>query len=193
MLDVEKKPMAEQEASRKLGLAVQRFARAAADVVRLRTASREALPHQMEAWRKAGRALDEVRPHGWRDIASAFNRDASLIDEASKGRTAAAIRAMVLEGELRTSPERRAERFVSDWRKLSKERQALRFNADEAGVQRVEAGMLAMGKQLQRDPQLESLLRTRAGGLGIGLQPHRSLSQTIQDWFDRSRQRGIGR
>jgi Ti-type conjugative transfer relaxase TraA len=182
----------EQDESRKLSMAVQRFARAAADVVRLQTAGREALPHQKEALRMAGIALDEIRPHGWRDITTAFNRDPSLIDDAAKGRTAAAIRAMVLESELRMDPERRAERFVGDWRKLSREREVHRFNADEAGVRRAEAGMTAMGKQLQRDPQLESLLRTRTRELGIEMGMEQSLSRTIQDWFDRSRQRGIG-
>lgn len=53
--------------------------------------------------------------------------------------------------------------------------------------------MTAMGKQLQRDPQLESLLRTRTRELGIQMELGRSLSHTIQNWFDRSRQRGIGR
>jgi Ti-type conjugative transfer relaxase TraA len=180
------------EATRKLEAAVQRFARAAADVVRLRTSGREPLAHQKLALRRAGTALDEVRPHGWRDITAAMNREPSLIDDAAKGRTAATIRAMVLESELRTSPEWRAERFVGDWRKLSREREVHRFNADEAGVRRAEAGMTAMGKQLQRDPQLESLLRTRTRELGIEIGMEQSLSRTIQDWFDRSRQRGIG-
>jgi hypothetical protein len=125
-------------------------------------------------------------------MTSAFNREPSLIDDAAKGRTTAAIRAMVLESELRTTPERRAERFVGDWRKLSREREVHQFNADEAGVRRAEAGMTAMGKQLQRDPQLESLLRTRTRELGIEIGREQSLSRTIQDWFDRSRQRGIG-
>jgi Ti-type conjugative transfer relaxase TraA len=182
----------EQERPRQLSDAVQRFARAAADVVRLHREGREALPHQMEAFRKAGMALDEVRPHGYGDMTAAFNRDGGLIDDAAKGRTAAAIRAMVLESELRTSPERRAERFVGDWRKLSREREEHRFNAHEAGVRSAEAGMAAMGKQLQRDPQLESLLRTRTRDLGIDVGMEQSLSRTIQDWFDHSRQRGIG-
>jgi Ti-type conjugative transfer relaxase TraA len=181
-----------QEAARKLEAAVQRFARAAADVIRLRAAGREPLPHQKEALRKAGTALDNVRPHGWRDITVAMNRAPGLIDDAAKGRTAATIRAMVLESELRASPERRAERFVGEWRKLSREREVHRFNADEAGIRRAEAGMTAMGRQLQRDPQLESLLRTRTRDLGIEIGMEQSLSRTIQDWFDRSRQRGIG-
>lgn len=81
---------------------------------------------------------------------------------------------------------------MGDWRKLSRERELHRFNADEAGVRRAEAGMTAMGKQLQRDPQLESLLRTRTRELGIEIGMEQSLSRTIQDWFDRSRQKGIG-
>jgi hypothetical protein len=182
----------EQEAAKKLSQAVQRFARAAVDVVRFRDAGREPLPHHMEAFRKAGAALDEVRPEGWRDMASAYHRDPSIIGEAANGRTASAIRQMVLETEMRTNPERRAERFMGDWRKLSREREAHRFNFDEAGVRSAEAGMTAMGKQLQRDPQLESLLRPRARELGIESGSGGSLSHTIQEWLDRSRRRDIG-
>jgi Ti-type conjugative transfer relaxase TraA len=183
----------QHDASKKLETAVQRFARAAADIVRLRASGREPLAHQKVALRKAGTALDEVRPHGWRDITAAMNREPGLINDAAKGRTASTIRAMMLESEVRMSPERRAERFVAEWRKLSREREVHRFNANEAGLRRTEAGMTAMGKQLQRDPQLESLLRTRTRDLGIEIGMEQSLSRTIQDWFDRSRQRGIGR
>jgi hypothetical protein len=182
----------EEEAARKLNEAVQRFARAAVDVLRFRNAGREPQPQHMEAFRKAGAALDEVRSQGWQDMASAHDRDPSLIEEAAKGRTANAVRQMVLETEMRTNPERRAERFMEGWRKLSREREAHRSHWNEAGVRTAEAGMTAMGKQLQRDPQLESLLRPRARELGIGSGSGGSLSHTIQDWLDRSRQRGIG-
>ena len=182
----------EEETARKLSEAVQRFARAAVDIVRLRNAGREPLPYHMEAFHKAGAGLDQVRPGGGRDMASAYRRDPSIIDDAAKGRTTNAIRQMVLETEMRTDPERRAERFMEDWRKLSREREAHRFNYDEAGVRRAEAGMAAMGKQLQRDPQLESLLRPRTRELGIESGSGGSLSHTIQDWLDRSRRRDIG-
>jgi hypothetical protein len=185
------RPSLEQDASRKLTIAVERFARAATDVARLHTSGREPLPHQKEALRRAGNALNEIRPHGWRDIAMAFNRERSLMEDAAQGRTAA-VRAMVLESELRMSPEKRAERFMGDWRKLAREREVHGFNADEASVRRAEAGMTAMGKQLQRDPQLESLLRPRARELGIGGGSGGSLSHSIQEWLDRSRRRDIG-
>jgi hypothetical protein len=186
-------PPPEHEAAKKLNLAVQRFARAAADIVRMRRTGRGELPHQLAAYHRAGADLDEVRPSGMRDLTAAFNRDRGLIEQAAKDRTAAVIRAMVLEGELRTNPDRRADRFVGEWRKLVREREVHQFNADETGVRRAEAGMTALGKQLQRDPQLESLLRTRTRELGIEIGREQSLSRTIQDWFDRSRQRGIGR
>jgi hypothetical protein len=186
------KPEPEEETARRLNEAVQRFARAAVDIVRFRTAGREPLPHHMGAFHKAGAALDEVRPEGWRDIASAHHRDPSLIEEAAKGRTADAIRQMALETEIRTNPERRAERFMADWRKLSREREAHRRSFDEKGVRSAEAGMASMSKQLQRDPQVESLLRPRARELGLGSGSVGSLSHRIQDWLDRSRQRGIG-
>lgn len=185
-------PAPEEETAKKLSQAVQRFARAAVDVVRFRNAGREPLPHHMEAFHKAGAGLDQVRPEGWRDMAAAYHRDPSIIDEAARGRTANAVRQMVLETEMRTNPERRAERFMADWRKLSREREAHRYNFDEVGARSVEAGMAAMGKQLQRDPQLESLLRPRARELGIGSGSGGTLSHTIQDWLDRSRRRDIG-
>ena len=181
-----------QDGAKNLGMAVQRFARAAVDVVRLRSTGREPLPHQSEALRKAGVALDELRPHGSADLTSALNRDPSLVEDTAKGRTAAAIRQMVLEGELRTSPERRADRFVEDWRKLARRHEALRFDGDDAGARRTQTAMSAMGERLQRDPQLESLLRNRTRELGIDPDPQRSLSQTIQSWLSRSRQMDIG-
>ena len=187
-----KQPAPGQDAAKSLSVVVQRFARAAVDVVRLRSAGREPLPHQTEALRKAGVVLDEIRLHGSHDLTNALNRDPSLIDEAAKGRTAAAIRQMVLEGELRTSPERRADRFVEDWRKLARRHEAHRFEGDDAGARRTQAAMSAMGKQLERDPQLESLLRTRTRELGIDPDPNRSLSQTIRSWLSRSRQLDIG-
>ncbi len=136
--------------------------------------------------------MDEVRLHGSHDLTSALNRDPNLINEAAKGRTAAAIRQMVLEGELRTSPERRADRFVEDWRKLARRHEAHRSDGDEAGARRTQSALSAMGDRLQRDPQLESLLRTRTRELGTEPDPQRSLSQTIQSWLSRSRQMDIG-
>jgi hypothetical protein len=114
-----------------------------------------------------------------------------LIDEAAQGRTSTAIRALVLEAELRTSPERRADRFVEDWQKLARAHRSLRHAGNEAGARAIGQQMSALGKSMERDAQAESLIRKRLPQLGIPAREGASLSQTIQDWLGRSRSRGL--
>src|SRR3546814_8452334 len=70
-----------------LDRAVERFARATADVVATRRQHREELPHERAAWERAGAALNAARPEAARDMREAFERDPALIDAAAKGRT----------------------------------------------------------------------------------------------------------
>ncbi len=176
-----------------LSAAVQRFARATADIVRMRKDGYTELPHQSIAYDKAREALNAVRPDASRDLRAAFSRDMNLIDEAAQGRTSTAIRAMVLEGELRISPERRADRFVEDWQKLAQAHHSLRHAGDEAGVRVVGQQMSALGQSMERDAQAESLVRKRLPELGIRASSGSSLSHDIQEWLGISRDRGIGR
>lgn len=100
---------------------------------------------------------------------------------------------MLLEAELRTSPERRADRFVDDWQKLAKAHRTLRHAGDTAGVRAVGQQMSALGKSMERDAQAESLIRKRLPELGIRPREDASLSHTIQDWLSPSRDGGLGR
>jgi len=49
-----------------------------------------------------------------------------------------------------------------------------------------------MAKGLERDPQLESLLRNRTQELGLSSQSGQSLSQDLQRHLGRSLGRGLG-
>ncbi|QJU57398.1 Ti-type conjugative transfer relaxase TraA [Sphingomonas sp. AP4-R1] len=173
--------------------AVQRFARATEDIVRMRKGGHAELAHQRIAFEKARDALNAVRPHGAHDLREAFVRDGELIGEAARGRTTAALRAMVLEAEMRVSPERRADRFVGDWQKLAKAYNRIRNAGDEAGIRAIGQQMNALGKSLERDAQAESLVKKRLPSLGIHAREGASLSHSIQDWITLSRDRGIGR
>ncbi len=176
-----------------LGNAVQRFARATADIMRMRKGGYTELPHQSIAFDKARDALNAVRPDAARDLRSAFVRDTALVDEAAKGHTATAIRAMVLEAELRASPERRADRFVDDWKKLAKTHRTLRHAGDDAGARAIGQQMTALGKSMERDAQAESLVRKKLSTLGIPTRETVSLSHSIQEYVGLSRTRGLGR
>ncbi|MBB3938897.1 Ti-type conjugative transfer relaxase TraA [Novosphingobium fluoreni] len=192
-LDLPTSPTPRLPAPISLNTAVQRFARATADIMRMRKDGYTELPHHRLAYDKAAAGLDVARPDAARDLRAAFARDRELISAAAAGRTDAAIRAMVLEAELKVSPERRADRFLEDWQKLAKAHRSMRQAGDQRGVAAIEKQMTGMAKSMGRDAQAESLVRKRLPGLGIEARAGASLSHTVQDWLGLSRGRGLGR
>ena len=173
--------------------AVERYARAAADVGQMREQGVPILPHQREALEKAGKALDAIRPHGSADLSSALQRQPSLAREAADGRSQGTMRAMQLEAEIRIDPAKRADRFVNDWQRLGRVRETMQRDGNSAGERQVSNHMTGMAKGLERDAQLESLLRNRTRELGIGMDVARDLSRDLADsvTFERTRSLGI--
>ena len=83
------------------------------------------------------------------------------------GNPARAIRALQLETELRTDPQRRADRFVERWRELDQASLRQYQASDMSGYKATRSAMGDMAKSLERDPQLESILANRKPDLGI--------------------------
>ena len=185
-------PAAEPQAT-SLDKAVERYARAAADILRMRGRGMEELPHQRTAFAQAGRELDAIRPDAARDLRCAFNADHGLIDQAANGRTTAAIRAMALEAELRIDGARRADQFVAAWQQNVRRLHALERSGDYDAGDRVRNNLTDMAKSLHRDPQLESLLRNRVKDLGIGKVSGSSISHELLNSPGLSRGRGLSR
>src|SRR3546814_16757920 len=77
------------------------------------------------------------------------------------------------EAAVRTDPALRSERFVSDWQGLSTARKQLEQQGDCAGAARVSAKQNELAKTLERDPQVEGLLRGKTRELGIDPKPAR--------------------
>ena len=175
-----------------LDKAVERFARATADIARMQAKGLPTLPHQRQAMDVATKALDAVRPEAARDLSDVLAARPELIADAASGRTAAVVRAMTLEAEMRIGTGRRADRFVADWQRQARQYEALTRAGDYLPAERVREGMSHMAKSLQRDPQLESLLRNRVKELGIGTPSTAGLSHDLQDWRGLSRGRGLG-
>ena len=172
--------------------AVERYARAAADVGQMREQGLPILPHQREALEKAGKALDAIRPHGSADLSSALQHQPSLAREAADGRSQGAIRAMQLEAEIRIDPAKRADRFVSDWHRLGQARTTMQQDGDTDSAKRVSGRMADMAKGLERDPQVELLLRNRTRELGIDKDIARDLSRELAASVSFERTRSIG-
>ncbi|HEX4738819.1 MAG TPA: Ti-type conjugative transfer relaxase TraA [Allosphingosinicella sp.] len=175
-----------------LDLAVERAGRAVADIMRLQRQEMAPLPHQLVARDKAVEALRAIHPEASQDLTSAFRGDRSLVDEAANGRTARAIRAMQVEAELRQGRTVRADRFVQEWNQHARHADRLQRDGHGWRADEVRRLMMGMAHSLERDPQLESLLRNRIQQLGIKKSSGASLSHDLQEWLGRSRGLDIG-
>ncbi|WP_425647699.1 Ti-type conjugative transfer relaxase TraA [Agrobacterium leguminum] len=174
--------------------ALRRHARAVDAIFSADDAGRKASPQQWKELTEARRAFDEVRPHGWQDAEAAYGKGADLAREAGSGRVNRAIRALQLETEIRTSPERRADRFVERWQKLDHATQRQYQAGDISGYKASRSAMGEMATSLERDPQLESILASRKRDFGIseGFEGGRSLGQALAVHHGLGRGRGLG-
>ncbi|BAV65670.1 conjugal transfer protein TraA [Sphingobium cloacae] len=151
-------------------LAVQRHARAVADIWKMQDKGLPILPHQRAALDKAREAMNQTSKYAAHDMERAYNRDPALASDAAGGRVRQAMRAMQLEAEIRTDPDKRADRFVEGWQQLGRHREELQRDGDFRGARKVSEQMAGMAKSLERDAQVESLLRDRKQELGIGFE-----------------------
>jgi Ti-type conjugative transfer relaxase TraA len=160
-----------------------RFARSVGDL---------ASPEQKAELAGSRAALDRITPNGSMDLETAFSVDRGLIAEASAGRTTAVIRAMQLEAEMRDNPHLRADTFVQRWQSLERQRRLLVRDHEDSRAERVAQAMAGMAKGLERDPQVESLLRSRKAEFGLPPMSDRSVAQSLGELIGRGRSRGLG-
>ncbi len=172
--------------------AIARHARAAVDVMRMNDRDLPVLAHQRRALVEARDAMKEVSPHAAKDLERAYLREPGLAGEVASGRTQRAIRVLQLEAEVRSDPSLRADRFVQRWQGLERQRTALHREGDMTGARQVKESMGAMAKSLERDPQVESLLRGRRAELGLPSNMGRSVGQGLTEYLGIGRGRGLG-
>ena len=137
-------------------------------------------------------SLDAIVAHGARDLETAMTVDTRLVHEAAEGRTNAVIRAMQLETEIREDPTRRVDVFVQRWQALERQRRALKIYHEDTKIRAIENTMLGIAKSLERDPQVESILRNRKVQLGLGATGGASVGRELADMIGRGRSRGLG-
>ncbi len=172
--------------------AIERHARAAADVMRMNDRSLPVLAHQRRALEQAREAMGKIGPHAAKDLERAYVRDPALAGETASGRAQRAIRVLQLEAEVRADPRLRADRFVERWQGLEHQRSALHRVGDMTGAGQVKDRMGAMAKSLERDPQVDSLLRGRRAELGLPPNMGRSVGQGLSEYLGIGRGWGLG-
>lgn len=175
-----------------IGRDVERYARAEQDIERMRQKGLSPMLHQEAALEKARAALNEMKPKAGRDLAVAFSRQSELVAEAASGRTANAVRAMQLEAEIRTNPAMRADRFVENWQRLRWQREQAFQSGNYSRAEAVTSSMGAMAKGLQRDVQVDSLLRNRKIELGLHASGSGGIGHQLTQYLGLGRGRGLG-
>jgi Ti-type conjugative transfer relaxase TraA len=150
-------------------MALIRHAHAVGQVFNAEDAGSKASPAQWDELVDSRKAFDQVRPYGWQDAEAAYAKDESLAHEAGSGKVNRAIRALQLETQIRTSPERRADRFVERFQELKQSGERRYAAGDYSGHRAARAEMGNMAMSLERDPQMESLLEGRKKQLGISM------------------------
>lgn len=174
--------------------ALVRHARAVGATFEVQERGGRASPEQVTELQDARKAFEEVRPYGPHDAEAAYKKNPELASEAATGQVNRTVRALQLETELRTDPQRRADRFVERWRELGQASQRQYQAGDMSGYKSTRSAMGDMAKSLERDPQLESILEGRKRDLGIGIDSGRSLGRELAfvHGIDLGRGRGIG-
>ena len=173
---------------RELAEGVEGYARAFHDVQRMHARDLPVLPHQDQALRQAGDALERASPSAALDLKSALERRpglASGIDQP--GGVEAAFKAMAREAQVRADPQLRAERFVADWKALGAHRAQLEGFENRSARQAVERRMQAMARGLGRDAQLMAALGERRQQLGLGVARGQDIGRELARTIDRSR------
>tara|TARA_R110000868_G_scaffold276108_1_gene535767 strand:- start:7187 stop:10111 length:2925 start_codon:yes stop_codon:yes gene_type:complete len=191
---------ADRVEDRAFARALERTSRSAEAVLQARASGKPVLEHQKVALERATQALDRIRPGAARDLSAAMQRDPALLREAAAGRSGPLLDAMAQEARMRADPALRADRFVERWRQLSQDRERLYRADDMAGREKAGKEMAGMAKSLERDPQVESILRgrTRELGLEIGMNRARvmgggELGRQLAHELGIDRDRGLGR
>ncbi len=143
--------------------AVEGYARAFADAERMRAARLPVLSHQELALQQAGERLDAADRQVGQDLRSALERSPGLAAGGSENR-AALTASIDRERKVRQDPALRAERYVERWGKLQQARDADRYGKGEDDAKEA---MRALAGEIKRDPQAESIMKTRRDELGI--------------------------
>jgi Ti-type conjugative transfer relaxase TraA len=183
----------EVDPRRRLPNAIIQFARTARQIMAGRDEHRQESPAQLREFREAGDAIDAAVPNGARDLRSAILRDPQVMERLASGYTRGAMQVIEWERRYRTEPGFRADQFVKTWREMGDRHEMFERRGDEGSAQRVVGQMTGLAKTLERDPQVESLLRSRHKELGMPAYVEGRLSQSLPGWIGWGRGRGIER
>ncbi len=119
----------------------------------------------------------------------------SMTELSGRERVGQLVAGMDRERAMQADPNVRADRFVERWQELSRQRQQLRGWQHDEARGKVEGQMQGLAKSLERDPQVDSILRNRRQELGIGqhMRQNEGVARELEQSLTRGRSMGLER
>jgi Ti-type conjugative transfer relaxase TraA len=177
---------------------VDRFARAWSAAERMERDGLPVLDSQKAELQKAGQQLDQVRSGSARLMVSAMRHDPetahAMTELSGRERVGQLVAGMDRERAMQADPTVRADRFVQHWQQLDGERQRLHGWQHDEARGKVEGQMRTMAGALERDPQAESIVRSRSQELGIShVRQEQNIAREMERQLTRGRSLGLER
>jgi Ti-type conjugative transfer relaxase TraA len=161
--------------------ALDGYARAYSDAVRMHDQKLPVLPHQRVEMKKATAELERVRPGASRDLLNAVKYEPGILRilrlPAGPERAGELLATLEHEARVRTNPELKAERVVKVWQGLQTEHEKLRGTEHEGRRKQVEQELQSLTREIKSDAALGGRVRK----LQHKLELPRSLEQVLEE------------
>ena len=177
---------------------VDRVARAWSAIERQDRQGLPVLEGQKAELQQAGQQLDQQRPGASRLMVSAMQydpqTDRAMQELSGRERVGQLVQGMDRERALQADPNVRADRLIHRWQELQGERKELAGWQHDEARGKVEGQMRQVAGMIERDPQVESIVRNRSQELGIrSPQRDRSITMQMEQQLTRGRSQGLER
>jgi len=180
--------------------AIDGYARAYSDAVRMHDQNLPVLPHQREEMKKAAASLERVRPGATQDLLNAVKYERGTLQTlrlpAGPERAGELLKTLEHEARVRTNPELKAERVVKVWQGLEAEHEKACGYDHEGPRQRIEKELQSLTRDIKADPELGRRVRQLQIELGVSRRlervlEERDLNRALSLSIDRGRGFGL--
>jgi Ti-type conjugative transfer relaxase TraA len=177
---------------------VDRFARAWTAMEKMDGQGLPVLESQKTEFRQASLGLDQQRPGASSLMISAMQYDPqtgrAMNELSGRERVGELVAGMDRERAAQADPTVRADRLINRWQELREERQGLRGWQHDEARGKVEGQMRQVTGAIERDPQVESIVRSRSQEIGIKhVGQGQNIASAMEQQLSRGRSQGLER
>jgi Ti-type conjugative transfer relaxase TraA len=177
---------------------VDRYARAFSAAAKMQERGLPILESQKSEMRAAGQQMENARPGSSDLTRSALRQDPEMkeimMERSGRDRVGKLIDGMEKERAQQADPNVRADRIIDRWQALQEERTALSGWQQDEARGKIEGEMRKMTAEIEKDPQVETIVRERAQEIGIShVRENKGITGEMEQQLARGHSQGLER